>query len=84
MNSLTPAFTTFHAPAVLKRLLVAALAVLLLEVLTVLPALAVGSGTWILTGSVNVGGRQRERRRPALPHDDAAPEWAGAHRRRML
>ncbi len=55
MNSLKPAFTVFHVPAGLKRLLVAALAVLLLGVLTALPALASGSGTWTLIGSMNVG-----------------------------
>ncbi len=54
MNSLKSALTPFHAPAGLKRLLVAALAVLLLGVLTALPALASGSGTWTLTGSLNV------------------------------
>src|SRR5690242_550374 len=54
MNSLKPAFTPFHAPAGLKRLLVAVLAVLLLGVLPALPALASGSGTWTLTGSLNV------------------------------
>jgi N-acetylneuraminic acid mutarotase len=54
MNSLKPAFTPFHAPAGLKRLLVVVLAVLLLGVFTALPALASGSGTWTLTGSLNV------------------------------
>jgi N-acetylneuraminic acid mutarotase len=54
MNSLKPAFTVFHAAAGLKRLLVVVLAVLLLGVLTSLPALASGSGTWTLTGSLNV------------------------------
>ncbi len=39
---------------VLGRLLVAVLAVLILGVLTALPALAAGSGTWTLTGSLNV------------------------------
>ena len=53
MNSLKSALTMFHAPAGLKRLLVAGLAVLLLGVLTALPALASGSGTWTLTGSMN-------------------------------
>ncbi len=55
MNSLKPVFTMFHAAVGLKRLLVAALAVLLLGVFTALPALASGSGTWTLTGSLNVG-----------------------------
>ncbi len=53
MNSLKPAFTPFHAAAGLKRLLVAALAVLLLGVFTALPALAAGSGTWTTTGSMS-------------------------------
>ncbi len=55
MNSLKPVFTTFHMAAGLKRLLITALAVLLLGVFTALPALASGSGTWTLTGSLNVG-----------------------------
>ena len=55
MNSLKPVFTMFHATAGLKRLLVAALAVLLLGVLPALPALASGSGTWTTTGSLNLG-----------------------------
>jgi N-acetylneuraminic acid mutarotase len=52
MNSLKPVFTMSHPTAVLKRLLVAALAVLLLGVLTAIPALA-ASGTWTLSGSLN-------------------------------
>lgn len=54
MNSLKPALTLFHAAAGLKRLLIAGLAVFLLGVLTALPAVASGSGTWTLTGSLNV------------------------------
>jgi N-acetylneuraminic acid mutarotase len=53
MNSLKSAFTTFHALAVLKRLLVAVFAALLLGVLPALPALAAGSGTWTTTGSMS-------------------------------
>ncbi len=49
MNSLKPALTLFHPAAGLKRLLIAALAVLLLGVFTALPALASGSGTWTPT-----------------------------------
>lgn len=45
MNSLKPAFTMSHTAAVLKRMLIAGLAVLLLGVLTALPAMAYGSGT---------------------------------------
>jgi hypothetical protein len=54
MNSIKPSLTIFHAPAVLKRLLGALLAVLLLGALTAIPALASGSGTWKTTGSLNV------------------------------
>ncbi len=54
MHLLKSALTTSHAAAGLKRLLIAALAVLLLGVFPALPALASGSGTWTLTGSLNV------------------------------
>ena len=54
MNSLKPVFTVSHPAAGLKRLLIAALAVLLLGVFTALPALASGSGTWTLTGSMHL------------------------------
>lgn len=54
MNSLKPVLPMFHGAAGLKRLLVAGFAVLLLGVLTAIPTLAAGSGTWTLTGSLNV------------------------------
>jgi len=53
MKSLKPVFTMFHAAAGLKRLLIVVLAVLLLGVLTILPARASGSGTWTVTGGLN-------------------------------
>ena len=54
MNSLQPAFTPSHPAAGLRRLLVVVLAVLLLGVFTTLPALASGSGTWTVTGSLHL------------------------------
>jgi len=53
MKSLKPVFTMFHTAAGLKRLLIVVLAVLLLGVLTILPARASGSGTWTVTGGLN-------------------------------
>jgi Galactose oxidase, central domain len=52
MNSLKPAFTVSHPATRHKRLLIAVLAVLLLGVLTALPALASSSGTWTPTGNL--------------------------------
>lgn len=52
MNSLKPVFTMLHPVAVLKRLLVAAFAVLLLGTFTIIPTQAAGSGTWTITGSL--------------------------------